>query len=231
MGHHVSDILEQYLYWEKLKAEKEYHSLAWEEKDELRLENDRDAMYYHETVGLKEEQALYADTIISFWTLYKRLLELEAGWCAYRTIKSLSRLIFQMNKVRQNDYTEKIRKVNEKMEPFAEICYTKGNYMLLPDRKMNPFRYQVTEDRIDLTLYECFGGGAFAPFFQDEQHLKKWIDEQQLSSLFINGEICRNKIKWFVDEKHKLISEMNTTEICKYLENAILLIQERNQSI
>lgn len=225
----VLNVLEQYLAWEKIKEANNYDNLTQKKKDELRLQNDNDAMYYSQIVGLTNDKALYADTIISFWTLYSRLLELEAGWYAYKTVKSLERLIFQINKMRENDYTEKIKKVNEKIESFAEVCYTKGNYMLLPKRIMNTRRYEVSEDRIDLTLYECFDNGALADLFGDVQELKIWIDEQRLSSLFINREKCRDNIKWFVKEdKPKLISEMSSNEIFEYLENAILLIHERN---
>lgn len=33
--------------------------------------------------------------------------------------------------------------------------------MLLPNRQMNNQRYQFTTDRIDMTLYECFGIGFY----------------------------------------------------------------------
>lgn len=225
----VISILEEYLEWEKIKTEKDYTNLTQKEKDELRLAYDNDAKYYYETINLSKEKALHADTITSFWTLYKRLLELEAGWSAYKTVKSLERLIFQTNKTRINDYTEKIRKVNEKIEHFAELCYTKGNYMLLPNRDMNTLKYRITQDRIDWTLYECFDNGKFASMFDDSRHLKSWIDEQNLTSLFVNGEKNKDNIKWFVKaDKPKLISEMNANEIYQYLEKAILLIEERN---
>jgi hypothetical protein len=43
-------------------------------------------------VGLEKEEALYADTIISFWTPYRRLLKLEVGWIASKTSSSLDAL-------------------------------------------------------------------------------------------------------------------------------------------
>ncbi|MFJ7368265.1 hypothetical protein ACIQVU_02275 [Lysinibacillus sp. NPDC098008] len=225
----VIDILEDYLEWEIIKTEKDYTNLPQKDKEELRLAYDNDAKYYYETINLNKETALRADTITSFWTLYKRLLELEAGWSAYKTTKSLERLIFQTNKTRINDYTDKIRKVNEKIKPFAELCYTKGNYMLLPQRDMNKLRYNLTEDRIDWTLYECFDDGKLTSMFKDKQHLHSWIDEQNLTSLFVNSDKNKDNIKWFVNaDKPKLISKMNTNEIYQYLENAILLIKERN---
>ena len=223
-------ILEDYLAWEKLKQQKVYARLSKKEKDELRLEYDNDAKYYYEIIGLTKEKALYADTIISFWTPYSRLLKLEADWTAYKTSKSLESLINQIKTNRKNDYTKKIRQVNSNIEEFAKICYTKGNYMLLPERQMNNQRYSVAEDRIDLTLYECFEKGVLAKFFENENKLKDWIDNQNFNSVFVNDDICRDKINWFVKEyKPKWISEMKKDEIYKYLENAILLIKERNK--
>ncbi len=230
MESYVLKILENYLAWEKLKQLKNYNRLSQKEKDELRLENDNDAKYYYKIIGLTKEKALYADTIISFWTPYSRLLKVEADWTAYKTSKSLESLINQIKTNRKNDYTEKIRRVNSNIEEFAKMCYTKGNYMLLPERQMNNQRYSVTEDRIDLTLYECFEKGALAKFFRNENELKDWIAKQDLSSVFANGDMCKDKIKWFViEDKSKLISEMKADEIYKYLKNAILLIQERNK--
>lgn len=226
----VLKILEDYLAWDKLKQQKDYDRISQKEKDELRLEYDNDAIYYYEIIGLTKEKALYADMIISFWTLYSRLLKVEAGWAVYKTSKSIGSLINQIKTNRKNDYTEKIRQVNNNIEEFAKICYTKGNYMLLPERQMNNQRYSFTEDRIDLTLYECFENGVLAKFFANGNKLTDWIVKQNLSSAFVNNDICRDKINWFVEEdKPKRISKMKKDEIYKYLENSIILINERNK--
>lgn len=222
----VVAILEDYCNWEKLKNEVNYDMLSQKEKDKMRLKYDKDAKYYID-LGLSEEKALYADTIISFWTIYKTLLNLEAGWNASKTEKSLSALLYQIKKSK-SDFSVKIRNVNEKIMPFAEICYTKGNFMLLPDRSMQR-RYRVTEDRLDWTLYECFRDGELSMFFKSEQDLKLWIKEQYLESVFINGKIDKNNIKWFVQsEMPKKISKMNSNEIYSYLESAIEFIKLRD---
>ncbi len=225
----VLKILEDYLSWEELAKLKSYDKLNQNEKDEFRLENDNDAKYYYEVEKSTKKDALCSDTIISFWTPYKRLLEIETGWRAFRTIDSLKALIYQIRNDRKNDYTEAICKVNRNIEDFAQICYTKGNYMLLPNRYMNNQRYRITEDRIDLSIYECFGKGALAKFFKTEDDLKDWIEKQNLSTIFIRKEICRENLKWFVTEdKPKWISEMSAFEVYEYLENAMVLINERN---
>lgn len=213
----------------KKKIEKKYDALSQKYKDELRLEYDNDAKYYYEIEGISKDKALYADTIISFWTPYRRLLELETGWTAYKTIKSLESLIRQIKTNRKNDYTEVIRQVNANMAEFAKICYSKGNYMLLPNRQMNNERYQITEDRIDLTLYECFQNGKLAHFFEDDVKLKEWIDSQNLSVIFKGKEKSKDNISWLVsNENTKIISEMSVNEIYEYIKNATKLIQERN---
>lgn len=231
MESHVLKILEDYLAWEELKAHKKYHELTFSEKDELRLENDYDAKYFYKIERLTKENALYADTVISFWTPYTRLLEIEAGWKSYKTIKSLESLIRQIKSKRKNDFTESIKQVNNNIEDFAKLYDTKGNFMLLPKRQMNNQRYKITEDRIDLTLYNCFKDGELALFFKSENALKIWIDEQDLNDVFIEGECSQDKINWFVkeDARGKMISEMNADEIYEYLNNAISLIQRRNK--
>lgn len=231
MADYVLQILENYLAWEVVKQQKNYPILTQKEKDKLRLQYDNDAKYYYEVIGLAAEKALYADTIISFWTPYSRLLKIEAGWTAYKSIRSLESLIRQIKTTRNNNYTEKIRGVNKNIEAFAQLCYTKGNYMLLPKRQMNTCRYRVAEDRIDLTLYECFEKGALAKFFKNEKELNKWIKNQNLNTVF-NGDIDKESIDWFVTEdKPKRISEMNNHEVYEYIESSILLIQSRNSNI
>lgn len=227
----VLKILEDYLDWEKLKKQKKYDELTPNEKDELRLEHDYDAKYYYKIEGLTKENALYADTVISFWTPYSRLLEIKAGWKSYKTLKSIERLIHQIKSKRKNDFTDLIRQVNNSIEEFAKLYNTKGNFMLLPQRQMNNKRYKIAEDRIDLTLYNCFDNGELALFFKTEDALSIWIDEQNLNAVFIEGKCCKEKIKWFVDEdkQRKMISEMNADEIYEYLNSAISLIQRRNK--
>lgn len=54
----VIEIIEQYLEWELVKHQRGYSSA-------LRLQYDNDAKYYLEK-GYSEEEALHADTVISF---------------------------------------------------------------------------------------------------------------------------------------------------------------------
>ena len=179
---------------------------------------------------MTESDALFADVIVSFWTPYRWLLEKKTGWNAYKTDKSLKSLIYQIETNKKTDYNDKIRQVNSIIEDFARICYSKGNFMLLPKRMMNNERYKLTEDKIDLTLYECFENGKLSKYFESDDKLKEWIKRQNLNILFKNNIIARSEINWFVPSVNKkLFSEMSAEEICEYLEKATQFIKQRNE--
>lgn len=228
-------ILEDYLKLEKIKQDKNYDSLSQSEKDEFRLLNDNDAKYYYEECHMEKENALKGDIIISFWTPYCRLLKLEANWTVSRnakTIGTLEALLKQIKATWENNYTDKIRTINKNLEEFAKVYYSKGNYMLLPTRKMNPQRYRIAEDRIDITLYECFDKGTLAKFFNTDKDLNSWISKEKLEKMFENKKVSKENIKWLTKEsKPKWISEMSADEIYEYINNSILLIKERNKEI
>lgn len=69
----VVEIIEKYLEAELAKQQRKY----------LRLKYDEDAKYYFQN-GYSEDAALHADIIISFWTIYRTVLEKETGWNAYK---------------------------------------------------------------------------------------------------------------------------------------------------
>ena len=121
----IIGILEDYLAWAQLDERVGgYKNLPQSERKKLRLQYDNDARYYYEQLGLDEEEALKGDTIISFFTPYKRLLQVETGWDVSKTVKSLRALINETLATWDNDYTEKILAVNKRVEGFGEVCYT-----------------------------------------------------------------------------------------------------------
>lgn len=228
MGNNVLLILKDYLSWEKVKEEKNYNNLSFDEKNNLRLENDKDAKFYYEVMKLTKEKSLFADTIISFWSIYKRLLELEAGWKSYKTIESLKALIKKIESNKQDDYSRKIRALNEKIDGFASLIYTKGNFMLLPNRRMNSKRYEICEDRIDITIFECFPDGKMSNFFKPCDSFEEWINDEKLNFLFLDNNINKENINWFIKDTNKKISEMSRDEVYEYIKKATLLIRRRN---
>lgn len=222
----ILSILEQYRIYYTMEEKIDKCGLTYEERDEWRLLTEEETRYYHVYKLYSKADALRADVMVSLWTPYKTLLSKEAGWEAYKTVDSLKTLIRQITK--KTSYTDKILKINERLDTFARVCYTKGNYILLPERKMNNERYSNCEDRIDQTLYESFEGGKLSHYFANDCELKDWITQQQLDILFINREISKDNLIWLAD-KHKKISEMATTEIYGYIERAVTVINTRNK--
>lgn len=220
----VVEIIGEYLEEEIVEQQRGYSKA-------VRLEYDNDARYYLEK-GYSEEEALHADTIISFWIIYKTLLEKQTGWTAYKTVKSLNSLLRQIRSKRENDYTAKILQLNEKIEDFAKVIYTAGNYMLLPNgkREMNNVRYHKYQDRVDLTLYHSFSGGELSIYFETDEQLRKWIKREKLDILFLDRDIEKDKLFWFVDNKKK-IEDMTVEEIYTYIDFAKSFIEKRSEYI
>ena len=222
----VEEIIDYYIAWEEVAERVEYKKSTPFEKEQIRLKYDEDAKYF-KNLGYDDNTALHADVIVSFWTIYKTLLNNEAHWKVSKTLKSLEALRRQIQS--KGRYSKKILEVNEMISEFAEICYTRGNYMLLPEgaRGMNNQRYLFTEDRIDVTLYQCFGKGMLYKFFDSDDEVCDWIKSQYLDSIF-SGTPCTENIIWMTKEKHpKLISEMSTDEILEYVGNAVHFINNR----
>ena len=224
-SNHVRNILIHFLEWRKIKESKDYQILTKQEKDKMRLEYDCDAYYYKSVVELSEEESLRGDTMISFWTPYRLAIYKMTGWSFSKTVNSLKLLIKKIDSD-EAGYLE----VNKIFEDFAKICYTKGNFMLLPDRKMNTKRGEICEDRMDETLYQCFKGGALSNYFKnDDDVLCKWVDEQKLNLLFKDNIINRDNIIPFNKPTQFTPFYMSLDKIYRYVDRAVEIINERNK--
>ena len=254
MENKVLEILIDYAEYEKLRqlVEKEIGEYKQNPElyDQLRVITDNDAYYYLIKKGLLPEKALYADTIFSFWIPYSELCHKVSGWKVYKTYRSIRALLD--SGMKSPKYGEKIATVNTGIELFAQVCYTKGNFMLLPDRGMqcrgNYEDYRDCkgiQDRVDWSIYECFPGGQLAKYFSnDEKKLVNWIKEQKLESLF-DGEIKKENLICVLKDKKvseltlkeinefltKKISDMTSDEIWKYLKFAVKFINERTEKV
>lgn len=210
-----------------------------------RLQYDGDALCLN---------SLYSDTMISFWTPYKTAIARVVN-------KELSKDI-QMPKIGKNAETFKFLyenrndfvEVNDVFQKFASVCSTKGNYMLLPDRKMQ-YRYSCTQDRIDFTLSLCFSDNAcdkLSRFFAGDENLREWIIREHLYFLFegaVNhdGTIDREKItkenvismmnselhesgvndRYGREQPYKLYGAMSDNELNRFIQNAEVIIKKR----
>jgi hypothetical protein len=138
--------------------------------DRLRLEHDGDARYYNSILGDPQE-AMKGDTIISFYTPYKEMLERATNRTYHKYSNPFDTLIAKRN---EQGYKE----VNDRFAEFVELYHSPGNFMLLPARGMNTARYTCSEDRIDKSLYECFPGGELAQYFgkNGEEQLNNFLN-------------------------------------------------------
>ncbi len=222
---YVKNILTYFLEWQKIEQSSEYKRLLWQDKDKKRLEYDCDVYYYKYFEKLSDEEALHGDTMVSFWTPYKLALYQKTGWSYSKTVKSLELLIMKIDSGDPN-YLE----VNKKFESFAKIYYTKGNFILLPNRKMNNERNKFCEDRIDETIYQCFNGGMLSHNFTDDTKLHNWITKQNLQMLFKEKNIKCENIITFIKPTKFAAFYMSLNQIYNYIDKAVEIIKSRNDS-
>jgi len=200
--------------------------VSFDEREKFRLKYDADARYYNETLN-DSIAALRGDTVTSFYSLYKEVLNRFTGLTYHKTGNPFDKLI-----AKRDD--PGFKEANDRLIEFTELYHTAGNFMLLPHRKMNVDRYRCSQDRIDKSLYECFPGGKLAKHFgiSEEMQLEnliEWIGEQDLKMMFDDGKIERDKIVPFNKENpYVTYKKMTVEELDEYLDNVVWLIKERN---
>lgn len=219
-----------------------------------RLKYDCDAYYYKNELSKSDEESLFGDTLISFFMPYSACLYKITG---RKFIKSnagdMVELIEYIDKP-----DDKLIKVNEKFNEFASLCYTKGNFLYLPNRNMNNERGSLFQDRIDETIFNCFSGGKFYKYFDnDNSKVIDWIKNQNLNISLIfkcitksiniqDEDIKKENIKCLIDPssaKEKIDIErirnfkthwrfdskkMDINEIYKYIDICVQIIKIRN---
>lgn len=131
----VEKIIDYYIAWEEVAERVEYKKSTPFEKEQIRLKYDEDAKYF-KNLGYDDNTALHADVIVSFWTIYKTLLNNEAHWKVSKTLKSLEALRRQIQS--KGRYSKKIladygihRSYNDKGQPNLHI------HILLTLRPLN----------------------------------------------------------------------------------------------
>ena len=196
-----------------------------DEYEKFRLKYDGDARYYYNMYN-DPVVALRGDTIISIYTPYKRLLELKTGIVYHKCNNPFELLIKNKN---EQGYKE----TNEIFAEFAKLSQSAGNFMLLPHRDMNSARYRCSQDRIDKSLYECFPGGKLAIFFGITEETKisnltQWIKTENLSFMFENGIIERDKIiPLNKNNPYVSYNDMIEEELVEFINSAVKFMKVR----
>lgn len=199
-----------------------YFKISSYHKSVCRKKYDGDARYFF-TYGAESQRNTYynGDTMVSFYTPYKRAILLETGNLYHKSVpEHLDLLIDRIN-------IDGYDRVNEKFRLFAHLYHTRGNLLFLPNHKMNCKKFYVSADRIDKALAECFAGGRLSEFFRNDEVLKEWIKKEHLDVCFTNGiiskkNICCNKIS-------KPYNDMDKNELYKYIDWIIEIISKRNE--
>lgn len=249
----IKNILIHFRNWKTIEESKEYKNLIitknWKKIDEYRLRFDCDAYYYKNLVKKQDgteytnNEALHGDTMVSFWQPYKLAINLMHEENINKDKACLSSLI----KNEQKYITDINNSFGGLFSDFARLCYTKGNFLLLPNggRRMQS-RGGVYEDRIDVSILECFPEikmqtgkikkGTYSKYFSNDFPLEKWIKDQKLDFVFLNGVISAETlvpfndppfIRFFYKNKH-FIAAMTKEQLKTYLTKSIDLIKNRN---
>ena len=177
----------------------------------IRLKHDCDAYFYEDENG---------DVMFSFWQPYKWALYQETGFSYSKTTNSLKHLLNRID-------NQKIKSINKKFNNFAKLCYTKGNFILLPDRAMQK-RGILYEDRIDETLYECFANGVFEKHFKNIT-IEEWIKREKLELLFHKNIINKDSIVPIIKPKKFTNFCMSLYQIYNYIDKAVDIIKSRTE--
>ncbi|WP_286945838.1 hypothetical protein [Acetobacterium sp. UBA5834] len=176
---------------------------------------------------------LLADTIFSLWNPLKMVLDfLNSGETFYKIDKYGSDKNFYLKKIKNNldKYLPVENELVKELCIFAKLSMQRENVMLLPDRKMQS-RGKCFLDQMPKTLFECFGNGKYASYFQTED-VTSWIKREKLEMFFYDNEVDKDKIKplikrmkanefeWLKDgeELHEMIKSFNNILILRQTE-------------
>lgn len=213
-------------YW--LKAS-EGNGDAWRKK------NDLDCLYF--------DGDLRADTLMSAWTPVKWVadfLNREYGKKFYKKRKNAEdpqhdlKLLLEDTGAYLPPKHELVQLLNE----FLELAEQRCNYILLPDRRMNPDRYRMEKpngetlcffDEVPALLYNIFMRDTLGKYFADFNDAVRWVEREHLEMGFTEETIAPmyvrplvpglnpGEAKWLTEER----------EIAKALKYMIRFLKER----
>ena len=162
----------------------------WQMPSKSRKTTDLDCIYLNGDLN--------ADTLISFWTPLKWVLQIlhpkqkfykivRDGKDPYRYLKELEKNLSGF--LPQNDELVKL------IYKLASLAETRANIISLPVRKMNVLRYSYFYDEVPPTLDHAFKDGRFHHYFGSDEAVLEWICEQKLQPAFYNNEPSKENIR------------------------------------
>ena len=191
--------------------------------DEWRKKNDLDCLYF--------DGDLRADTLMSAWTPVKWVadfLNTDKGIKFNKKIETADDPFCDLKLLANESekYLPPDHRLVKLLERFLELAEQRGNYILLPERDMNPLRYRINIgdkevmlfDEVPATLSHVFDKDSLGRFFCDEEgRLNEeavigWIRREHLEMGFEDGKVCKCRIlplvpglepyepKWFTEE-------------------------------
>lgn len=191
-------------------------------KDEFRREHDCDSFYYKK-IGFNDNESLFADTMISFWKPYQSRLNAKAKALEFQKPQNKTD-VYKIKKFKEliNCQRQDINIINDNqiLKKFFKLVYTKGNFMLIPNRQMNNDRgrWDFICDEIDWTLYHCHKDGRYFKYFDnDEEKVNEWIKREKLEMAdkpFLSSGTYKKYYDMTDDEFYEYLSKVN--ELIEY---------------
>lgn len=190
-------------------------------KNEFRREHDCDAFYYKK-IGFDDNESLFADSMISFWMPYQSRLNTKANAIEFQKPRNKTE-VYKIKKFNEliNCQRQDINIINDNqiLKKFFKLVYTKGNFMLLPNRQMQ-YRgdWSFICDEIDWTLYHCHKNGSYFKYFDnDEEKVNEWIKREKLELAdkpFLSSGTYKQYYDMTDDEFYEYLSKVN--ELIEY---------------
>jgi hypothetical protein len=186
---------------------------------------------------------IMADTIFSLWTPLKMSLQCSESYpyklqgnkfYPYKQdgfISEPGNSINFLTDIEQN--LEIYLQPNKwgKLYELTALSLTRANVMILPDRKMQSRGKFL--DQMPKTLYECFNGGVFSGYFNNEDSLAvNWVKEEKLE-FFFDGEIKKQNIKPLIEKvvANEVCWLKEEEEIDEMLDNFINILKLRGKEL
>lgn len=217
------------LYWQKA---------AGGRGDEWRKDNDLDCLYF--------DGDLRADTLMSAWTPIKWVadcLNSEYDIKFYKKRKDSDDPSRDLKLLAENrdTYLSPKHELVQLLDRFLELAELRCNFILLPDRKMNPARYKtyVTGkeiwffDEVPATLYHIFKKETLGRYFDDENEAAAWVRREKLEMGFYEGRLEKEYVIPLIHDLHPSKAKWLTEEgeIKEALTYMVELLKNRNEVV